>query len=116
MSSREIFGPAKPVGGLTSETAVVAHVFSAAVAVPPDLLLFDLLLSFSPLPAITNSVFFKSLRCLLRMKNQNAAKDAIRTTAIGTTIAGISVLKFESDFDAFVDAVEDELAFVVEEA
>jgi hypothetical protein len=91
---------------LNSETVAIGPDFSTAdVPVPPDLLLFVLLLSFSPFPAMTKSVLFSSLRCLRLMQNQKAAKDASRTTTMGTTMAGTRVLMLEEDLEEA--AVED---------
>lgn len=82
--------------------------FSAPVLpVAPDLLLFVLLLSFSPFPAITKSAFLTSLCALRLIKNQNSPNRASNTTTTGTTIAGINVLRFEEDL---LEAVEDEAA------
>jgi hypothetical protein len=83
--------------------------FSAAIAVGgPDLLLFDLLLSFSPFPAMAKSVFCSSLRCRLLIQNQKPPKEASRTTTTGTTIAGINVPRLapapEEDSDGLDDA------------
>lgn len=49
--------------------------------------------------AITNcGSVFKRLLCLRRIMNQKTAKEAINTTATGTTIAGMSMLRlFEED-------------------
>lgn len=82
--------------------------FSAAAAVgAPDLLLFDLLLSFSPLPAIAKSVFCNCFLCLRLIQNQNPPNDANKTTTIGTTIAGMSVPKLlEEPLDAAADVAE----------
>ena len=82
--------------------------FSAAVVpVPADLLLFVLLSNFSPFAAMTKSESLSSLRCLRLIQNQNRPNDANRTTATGTTIAGIRVLKFDEDFgEAFDDVAE----------
>ena len=114
ISSKDSFG-AVDVGGRTSDVLTANLDFSAFAVPGVDRLLFDLLLSFSPLPAITNSAFFNSLRCLLRMRNQNTAKDANSTTATGTTMAGIRVLRFEEDLeDAAAAAVDDDLAAVEE--
>ena len=58
MSSIEYFGPfvVDERGGLTSDVKTIGGDFSTAVAlVPPDLLLFVLLFSFSPFPAIVKS-------------------------------------------------------------
>lgn len=70
ISSRDIFGwPLDEKGcgvDLNSEVVTAGVDFSFEIIVP-DLLLFDLLLNFSPFPAITNSVFFNSFRCLLLM-------------------------------------------------
>ena len=64
-----------------------------------DLLLLERLLSFSPFPAITKSGWLSnSFICLRRITNQNAPNDARRTTTIGTTIAGMRVVRFEEDF------------------
>ena len=100
---------------MTSEVVTTGTFFSAAV-VPAvvDLELFDLLLNFSPLPAITNSVLFNSLRCLLRMKNQKPTNEARRTTATGTTIAGIKVLRLLDDFEDDVEEEEDAAAAVLD--
>jgi hypothetical protein len=83
--------------------------FSAAIAVGgPDLLLFDLLFSFSPFPAMAKSVFCSSLRCRLLIQNQKPPKEASRTTTTGTTIAGINVPRLapppEDGSDGFEDA------------
>lgn len=91
---------------MNSETVNIGPDFSTAeVPVSPDLLLFVLLLNFSPFPAMTKSVLFSSLRCLRLMQNQKAAKDTSRTTTMGTTMAGIRVLVLEEDFEEA--AVED---------
>jgi hypothetical protein len=63
-----------------------------------DLLLLERLLNFSPFPVMTNSgSLCNSFLCLLLMKNQNIPNDANRTTATGTTMAGMRVLRFELD-------------------
>lgn len=81
--------------------------FSAAVVGLPDLLLFDLLLSFSPLPAIAKSVFWSCFRCLLLIQNQNPPNDTSKTTTIGTTIAGMRVPKL---LDEPSDEAEEDVA------
>jgi hypothetical protein len=101
---------------LKSETVTTGVDFSTAVVpVVADLLLFVLLLNFSPFPAITKSAFLISLRCLRRIKNQKRPNDAKSTTTIGTTIAGINVPRFEEDFEAS-DEVAEGVADVVREA
>lgn len=66
-----------------------------------DLLLLERLLSFSPLPVMTNSGWLcNALLCLRLMKNQNNPKEANNTTATGTTMAGIKVDRLELDFAA----------------
>lgn len=80
-----------------------------------DLALFDLLLNFSPLPAMTNSGWsLSSLLCLRLMMNQKRANEATKTTMIGTAIAGTKVFRFDDDAGAAV-AVDDEVAEAVEE-
>jgi hypothetical protein len=118
MSSMEYLGPlfCDGCGGLNSETVTAGVDFSTAVVpVVADLLLFVLLLSFSPFPAITKSAFLISLRCLRRMKNQNSPNEANNTTKIGTTMAGTSVPRFDEDFEA-ADELADGVADVVREA
>lgn len=91
---------------MKSLIVTIAAAFSAAVVpVPADLLLFVLLDSFSALPAMTKSAFLTSFLCLLLIKNQNRPNEASSTTTTGTTIAGISVLRFDEDFSAAADEV-----------
>jgi hypothetical protein len=88
--------------------ATIGDFFSAVRGLfdPVDLPLLDLLLNFSPLPVMTNSGWLcSSFLCLLRMKNQNAPREANSSTAIGTTIAGISVLRFEFEECAATELV-----------
>jgi hypothetical protein len=90
---------------------MVGVVFSNPIlGVLPDLLLFVLLFSFSPFPVMTKSAFFKSRWCLLLIKNQNAANEAINTNTTGTTMAGIKEDKFEEDFEEAAADVEAEAA------
>ena len=112
ISSSDSFG-ALEVGGLISDVLTAKSDFSAFAVPGVDRLLLDLLLSFSPFPAITNSAFFNSRRCLLRMRNQKIANEANATTTTGTTIAGMRVLKFEEDFEDAA-AVDDDFAAVEE--
>ena len=110
--SSDNFG-AVEVGGLISDVLTAKFDFSALAVPGVDRLLLDLLLSFSPFPAITNSACFNSRRCLLRIRNQKTANEANATTTTGTTIAGMSVLKFEEDFEDAA-AVDDDFAAVEE--
>lgn len=57
--------------------------------------------------AITNAGwFFRSRRCRRRIKNQNAAKVAINIMTIGTTTAGMIVLRFDEDL-LFFETLDD---------
>lgn len=126
MSVVVYFGGNKSIEGfLISEVLVTATSFSSfdigtssRVDDVPELLLFPRLIAgFSGfLFAITNSgSSFNWRLCLRRIINQNTAKDAIRITAIGITIAGINVLRlFEVDFDEALVAfdVADEVALL----
>ena len=100
-------------GGLSSEITTIGADFSPEVVpVAADLLLFVLLFSFSPLPAITKSAFFDALCALRLIKNQNSPNDASSTTTTGTTMAGMRVLRFDEDLP---EAAEEVAAAVVAE-
>ncbi len=89
---------------MSSEITAMCADFSVPISpVAADLLLFVLLFSFSPFPAMTKSAFLTSLCALRRMKNQNNPNKASSTTTTGTTMAGISVLRFDEDFSAADD-------------
>ena len=81
-----------------------------------DLALLDLLLNFSPLPAMTNSGWSESsLLCLLRRMNQKRANEASNTTTIGTTMAGISVLRLDDGASVVAPAVARDVEEALEE-
>jgi hypothetical protein len=60
---------------------------------------------------MAKSVFFNSFLCLRRIHHQNPPNEAIKTTTIGTTIAGIRVARFPEPPE---EADEDVAAAVAE--